>query len=372
VGIKGRFNSNLFQEADDSFASGTSEGRSEDFSWIHIPFLNMEKKRKRGELFGFNINYIGSDEHFFELTDQNYFEHDLEGKFEFSGPGDRTQLSVTGRLFDTLRQTTNEFGTNFNPRAQRLLINTRTELTHSITPLTQLSANIGYRSNKFDDVLFQREDQNNFSVGGAFFWKFLKLTALGLKYDFLGIDYTSSFTTNRNSKTHSTALAMRWDPTALISGEASIGHTNRSFEGTGPTQDTIQYQLDLEYKLTKRSIFNLKGQRNVLDSTFLDVDGLIVTSVNLEWSKKWNSKVKSIIGAGYQNREFETAALDIAGGGKLKKRNDDQVTVGANVTYNVQEWLLASADYKLNKTASNFKDTEFDLNIASLALIIAF
>jgi hypothetical protein len=104
-GIKGRFNSNLFLEADSSFANGTSESRSEDFSWINIPFLKIEKERKRGELFSLDINYIGSDENFIDLTDLDYFEHDLNGQFEFSGSGERTKLLFKGRFFDTLRTT---------------------------------------------------------------------------------------------------------------------------------------------------------------------------------------------------------------------------------------------------------------------------
>jgi hypothetical protein len=370
-GIKGRFNSNLFLEADNSFANGTSESRSEDFSWVQSPLLNIEKTRERGELFGFQVNYIGSDEHFFELTDQNYFEHDLQGQLEFSGPGNRTQLLIKGRIFDTLRQTTNEFATNLDPRAQRLLTRVDGELTHSVTPLSKLSASLGYRSNKFDNITSQGEDQNNFLAGASFFWKFLKLTAMGLKYDFQSIEYTSPFTINTDSQTNTTAFAVRWDPTALISGEASVGFTHRSFDD-GLNQNTIQYQMDLEYELTKRSIFKLKGQRNVIDSTFSNVDAFILTSVDLTWSHEWNSKVESNIGIGYQNRDFGEDAEDVIGGGGLKKRNDDQVTLGINVAYKIQEWLQASADYKYNNTTSNFKDTEFDLNLASLALTIIF
>ncbi len=372
LGVKSRYNSNLFLQADDSFADGTSEGRSEDFSWLNIPFLNITKDRERGELFGFTVNYVGSDEHFFELTDQDYFEHDLKGSFEFSGPGNRTQLLVTGRLFDTLQQTSNEFATNFNPRAQRLNTQAGAELVHSLTPLSKLSFYTAINSNRFDDISFQGEDRNNYSIGGSFFWKFLKLTAMGLKYDFQTIDYASSFTINEDSETHSTAFALRWDATALISGEASVGYSNRRFKKSGLTQGTVQYQLDLEYKLTERSIFKLLGQRNVLDSTFSNVDAFVVTSVNLDWSKEWNSKVETNLGVGYQNRDFGEVAADISGGGELKKRNDDQITLGANLTYKIQEWLQASADYKLNNTTSNFKDTEFDLNIASLALTVIF
>ncbi len=370
-GIKSRFNSNLFLEADSSFADGTSESRSEDFSWVHSPLLNIEKTRERGELFGFQVSYIGNDEHFFELTDQNYFEHDLQGQLEFSGPGNRTQLLVKGRIFDTLRRTTNEFATNLNPRAQRLLTRVDGELSHSVTPLSKLSASLGYRSNKFDNIASQGEDQNNFLAGASFFWKFLKLTAMGLKYDFQSIEYTSPFTINIDSQTNTAAFALRWDPTALISGEASVGFTHRSFDD-GLNQNTIQYQMDLEYELTERSIFKLKGQRNVIDSTFSNVDAFILTSVDLTWSKEWNSKVESNIGIGYQNRDFGEDAEDITGGGGLKKRNDDQVTLGVNIAYKLQEWLQASADYKYNNTASNFKDTEFDLNLASLALTIIF
>ncbi len=371
-GIKGRYNSNLFLEADDSFPNGDREGRSEDFSWIHIPFIDVKKERKKGEVFGANLNYVGNDEHFFELTAQNYFEHDLKGDIELSGPGEKTQLQIKGRYFDTLRTTTNEFGTNFNPRAQRKVKKVGAKLTHTLTPLTKLSANVSFRNNKFKDFSFQGENRNDFSVGGSFFWKFLKLTAMGLKYNFQTIDYTSSFTINRNSNTHSAAYALRWDPTSLLSGEASIGYTNRSFDNIGPTQDAFQYNLNLEYKLNKRSIFYLKGERNVLDSTFRNVDGFIVTSANLTWSQEWNSKLKSVLGVGLQNRDFETAVEDIASGGELKKREDNQITLGANVTYKIQEWLQASADYKLNSTTSNFKDTESDLNIASLALTIVF
>jgi len=370
-GIKGRYNSNLFLEADSTFADGTSESRSEDFSWVHNPLLNIEKTRKRGEFFGFQINYIGNDEHFFELTDQNYFEHDIQGQLEFSGPGNRTQFQVKGRIFDTLRRTTNEFATNLNPRAQRLLTRVDGELTHSFTPLSQFSASLGYRSNKFDNIASQGEDQNNILAGASFFWKVLKLTAIGLKYDFQNIEYTSPFTINTDSQTHTGAFAVRWDPTALISGEASVGFTKRSFDD-GLDQDTVQYQLDLEYELTERSIFKIKGQRNVIDSTFNNVDAFVVTAVDLTWSQEWNSKVESNLGIGYQNRDFGEEAEDVTGGGDIKKRNDDQITLGANVSYKIQEWLQASADYKYNNTTSNFKDTEFDLNLASLALTIIF
>ncbi|MFQ5716367.1 MAG: outer membrane beta-barrel protein, partial [Nitrospinales bacterium] len=353
IRVEGRLNDNIFLEADKKFDDGTSEGVSEDFVRDVKPALIVQKVRKKGEVFGFRLNYELTKQTFTNLSSENKLLHDVKGATQFAGPGNRMRLTARGRWFDTIFPASSEFSSNFNPRARRIDANIGFNLDWDATSRLLLNLNGNFRSNIFKEKAIRGEDKEVIRGGGGVFWKITRLTSIGVKYQFRAINYTRAGTINLDSNTNSIYGVVKFEPTAFISGELGAGFDNRNYKARtaagrirNPDRDAARYDINLNYDLTNRTRFTLIGNRGIRDSTFANINAYLATTVALFWNQKWGRKIQSRIGGGYQNQDYDTETADNRSFGAVKKRNDDRYTAEFSLIYKIQEWLNAAFQYK--------------------------
>ncbi len=358
--LQSRFDDNIFLEADDKFADGTSEGRSEDTIITNIPTMNFLLDRKPGDLFGFDVTYTGTDEHFMDLNEQDKFNHDINGSVEMGGFGGRSVFTVSGQYLDTQLPASSEFASNLTPILSRLFTKVKGEADWTFSKRLEANTYAGTEANDYDLKSLSFQDTEEFSAGANAFYKITPLTAVGLKYDFRHIDYDNPGTINSDSDSNSVQVAVKWDPTALISGEVSVGYQDRSYDAfSGQDREDAIYGISLTYKPTKRSTFILTGDRAIQDSSFGVIQAYVSTNLGLAWNQKLGRKFRVESSFNYTNADYELPATDGPGNGLVRFREDDLVSFEVAVIYDIQKWLDARLEYLYRENHTNFSANQY-------------
>jgi hypothetical protein len=376
AGVEGiyTYDDNIFLGAGKTFANGTSEPRTPDSIFIISPYFDLTKNRLRGEFFGFNLNYRFKDINYSDVITENRHENDARLGLIFADKGEHLQLTLRGRYLDTVDQSTSEFFSNFGVRAKRNDLSWNGELAWAISKRLKAAATGGFRYNEYKNTGFMQETFEQVDIGGNIFYDISPLTSFGFKYNYRPIKYTAAATFNRDSHLHSISAIVRWQPSAIISGDFGVGYDNKSFEGPGlGSQDTFNYHTHLKYHLNSRTQFHFNGKRSVEESTFSVIDSYIRTFVALAWNQKWSHKIKSSVTGQYMNRNYNTAVADVIDdGGKLKNRNDDEFSAEVRVDYQLSRWYKAGLSYVYTQNESNFNVFDYKSNVLTLSLSAGF
>ncbi len=363
------YDSNVFKEADFTFVNG-SEGRSDDFIFITSPSIHTFLKREAGDPFGFEFNYLGRDERFVNLDNEDAFNHYLDGVIDMGGAGGRTDLKVGGLYTQTRESSGSEFDSNFNPRSKRFVKAGHADLLWRISQLFKATFNTRYEKETFDDASLSEEENAFVDVGGSLFWQYSTPMAFGMRYNFRHIDFMENFGDNSDSDTHSIFLATRWVPTSTLSTELALGFEDRAFDRFSNQDRTdFAFELEADYHPTDRSNFTLAGSRRIKNSTFRDVQSAEVTKFTLGWEQKLGIKLASIIEAGWEHVAYNERSEDtVAPGQPQRFRSDDNAIVDFALAYHIQPWLLAKTKYHYQFRESNFDDKDYTQHVISIGL----
>lgn len=293
-GFETKYNDNVFLEADQAFFNGTQEGASDDMIFSNTPGVAFKLDRQKGDFFGFEMNYTGVDEHFVTLTQQNKFNHYFGGNMTFAGPGGRSQLTVTGDYHDTQLPSSSEFASNFNPILSRVYTNVRADFDWTSSRRFSGNVFVGRDSQNFDLAALSFQDTEDVTTGMDMFYQLTGVTSLGLKYDYRRLDYDAPGTVNSDSDTHSIVAAARWKPSAIVSGEVSLGWSDRSYDRFfGQDRDDWVYGLALNYEPTSRTRVIFAGNRSIQDSSFGIIQAFVSTSFGVTWHQKvWKNSAR--------------------------------------------------------------------------------
>ena len=368
------YDDNIFHEADTTFASGGSEGKSDDFIFITSPSINFKLDRKPGEFFGFDLNYVGTDESFLDLTDEDTFKHDLFGFFNFGGPGGRSDLNLGGRFYDTKDPSSSEFASNNNPRSSRNLFRVFADAKWTVSPLFYTDYHASIDRNEYELEALNTEDTDIWNFGGSIFWRYTKLTSFGVKYNFRLTDYHEVSTTNFDSHDNRFSLAVKWEPKAIISGDIAVGYVDRGFDGiVGQDRSDFVMDLGLHYKPTKRTSVSLLGQRTVEDSSFGSIQTVLIHRTELIVLQHIWKKFKGEVKFWYENVDYEEDAPDSSQvGSPSHVRVDDKVFASYYLIYDIQDWLNAKLGFSYRENFSNFDAKEFVNKTASFSVNATF
>jgi hypothetical protein len=185
---------------------------------------------------------------------------------------------------------------------------------------------------------------------------------------------TAAATFNRDSYLHSISAIMRWQASAIISGEFGVGYDNKSFEGPGiASQDTFNYHTHLKYHLNNSTQFHLKGKISLEESTFSVIDSFIRSFIALTWNQRWTHKIKSSVTSKYMNRTYDTAVADIIDdGGKLKERDDNEISAEVTLDYKLNKFYKAGVSYNYINNESNFNVYDYESNVFQVFISAGF
>ena len=371
LGLGFKYNDNVFLEADKRFTDGSSEGAASDMIYTISPGLVIEQPKEVGDYFGFEFSYLGEDEHFVDLTEQNKFNHYLSGYLNFGNSLDTLIWKIGGQFVDTRTPISTEFAANLNPRIDRTNLIFDTGLWWAITPNMEAKIEGHFSRNLFDLDSFDNQEFETYDAEGTLLWKATALTGFAVNYNYQITDFFNESAINDDSKSQSVSAGMLWNPLSVLNAQLWLGFNNMRFENVGEqNRNDLIYRVQLDYqpKITRHWTFTTF--REIRNSYFRDVLSYqkTVTQMTLEQKLGVKWSVKSRLK--YQVNRYDVAAIDTQGGGGLKFRKDHRFSGLVALTYSIQEWLDVSMEYKYVVNSSNFDNTDYENNIFFLQLRI--
>lgn len=361
--FESRYESNIFDESDD----GVFEDRTDDLIFTNKPSMGIELQRASGDIFGFFLDYLGENENFLnEGEDQNFFNHIFGGGIDLGGPGGRGGAVIGGTYTNKAGGGDKDFDSNVGNRRVRRSATGYLDLVYSLSEIFKLQIRADVKNNRFQ----ARDDQNvnEYNVGGTLYWQATRQAAFGIKYSLKSRRYIVVSADNDDSDAHQFFLALKWQPTSLLSGDFAVGYNNKGYDTVkGDDSQNLVYEMDLTYKPVKRTRVFLKARREVVDSTFRDIQSYILSDVQVGIAQGMGKRLKLLVDAGFESRDYRRSALDTRNQG-VRTRIDNNFTASTALAYQIQKWLSAKIGYQFEETASNFDASDFVNHIGSFEI----
>jgi hypothetical protein len=368
------FDDNIFLNANKTFSDGTSESEIEDSIFVLSPYFQLVKEKLRGEVFGFDINYLGDHKEFSDNPEQSSFNHDAGMSFFFSDKNEEAVLSIKGKYLDTVEPITSEFAVNLAPRARRTALTWSSDLVWDANEVMTFIAEGSFLTNRYTPMPLRAESFEQGDTGVKVLFQITPFTEFGWNYHFNNKAYINFSSFNRDSDTHTFSLMVRFKPAALISGDLSVGYADKKYEGSDTNDlSTFSFNGNLKLHLSNKTHFHFLGNRTIEDSTFGMLDAYIRTFISLAWNQKWTSNFTSSVKGGFINRDHDVAVADtVDGGGDIKTREDNQFMVEVSGVYSLQNWLQAGMAYEYSMNSSNFNQFDYSNSIFTMFLSTGF
>jgi len=362
------YESNILNSASRSFANGSFQDPTDDVIFSVKPSMKVLLDRAAGEVFGFYVDYQGNDENFLhEGETQDFFNHLIDGGINLGGPGGRGDVTIGGSWNKAAGGTSRDINSNIGNRQATTTITGFVELLYSLSPIFKAQLKADVTDEKFQGVVSQNVDEYNF--GGSLFWQATTPAAFGVKYKHKIRRYQIPTPSNDNSDSDQIFLAMRWEPTTLISGEIAVGIDMKRFETfKGEDSKDLVYQLDVIYHPQKRTKITLNAGREIPDSSFAGIQSLILTSFSLELSQKMGKKLTLLVDLVHDNLNYRRSSVDTVNGAGNITRIDNTVSGSTALVYEIQKWLNARARYEYEQNFSNFDGSDFLNHIGTLEI----
>jgi hypothetical protein len=364
------YNDNIFLLANKVLASGPPEGKEGDFIFVNKPSLGMELKRIPGEIFGFNLNYQAEDEHFVDLGDtQDVVNHSVSGNLNFGGTGGKSNLTLGGNYQKTRNAQSFDIQTNVGNRAGIQTYVGLLDFIYLPSKVLRFALGSSLIVERFDSPN-QVFDSNLYNATGSVHWQSSPLLAYGVSYIYSVRDYDMPVTGLFNSDTHQFSLAANWQATPWLDGELSVGMNSKNYDDF--TRLNVVFQFDLKYRPVNRTQITFKANREIRDSLFQGVRFVIYHGIRLEIARSLGKKFLAEITGRYGNYDYRLPTVDSQGGGTLKTRIDNRVEASLALTYQIQDWLAATARYRYVENHSNYDGSEFINNVGTIEISAAY
>jgi hypothetical protein len=373
VSVEAKYDDNVFLDADKRFQNGTFEVAQEDYIFTFSPTLTIEQKRLKGDNFGFRFRYLGEDEHFADLTDQDNFNHDVSALVEFGDVEGDVTWTLGGRYLDNRYPISTEFASNLNPRQDRTTYDFKSNLKWLVASHVEADIKAKFSRNLFDDFDFENQEFDQYDGSGTLLWHTTALTSVGINYSYRFMDYLKSSAINFDSATNSGSFIFKWKPLSVFTSELWLGINHIEFEQVAnQDRDDLIYQVKLNYKPKSSQSWELFGLREIANSYFQDIQVFQKTAVGLTWNQRLGVKWTGKAGIDFQLNRYDIAAIDQAGGGALKFRKDKRFSALLSISYDIQGWMKVLLEYNYRHNDSNFDNFDYKNNIASIQFSLLY
>jgi polysaccharide biosynthesis protein VpsM len=189
--------------------------------------------------------------------------------------------------------------------------------------------------------------------------------------------------TNLDNAVYMANAGIRWQATALTSGEILAGYQHIKFTHAEVNQTGVLslFQRDrdsfdnfflagnLAWTPTSTIFVGLQAYRTIQQTPVAGTNFFIATGVNLSIIHQWTDRLALTVNLGYENNDFSGAA-EIAGGSV--KRSDNLKNAAVGWTYRAVKWLGASFQYVLEDRSSDIEAFSYRANTFTLTLEALF
>lgn len=221
--------------------------------------------------------------------------------------------------------------------------------------LTAGQVNKRYDSNNSTRTQLMNTDTTN--VTGEFFYKIAPATNMIFHAGNQNITYLDAAAKSRDSTERQFMVGVKWEATAKTTGSIKIGTVKKSFAlATTPSASNSVWDAQVTWSPLTYSNVNFTLKQSAAES-FGTGSYMVSNDTKIDWSHEWTSQVKSRLSVGDGQDKYQAVA-------QVNKRQ----TYGAGLTYSVNRWLNAGADYQFSKRNSTNTALTYKQNILMFVL----
>jgi hypothetical protein len=200
----------------------------------------------------------------------------------------------------------------------------------------EIFGDYGWRRYDNNDQEFRHRNTGN--IGGTFFFRAAPKTQALLEARYRRIDYVNEPPEAISLDSKETRLmgGAVWDATAKTTGALRLGWVKKKFDDSARKDSSYPtWEVSLNWKPRTYSQFGLTTSQMPYETLFADEDSVKVTTVALDWTHDWNSRLRSRLGGQYWRDE-----------GNRNDTTDKTWAFKAGLTYSMRRWLDLGASYR--------------------------
>ncbi len=322
-----------------------------DFSFVVTPGLQLVYGQASQNFIA--LDYTAAFERFVRLTSQDADNQFV--KFDTHFETGHLMLGIS-HLFQDVKGPNTQIGARIRSRDNITHLNAEYELS------SKTSIGIGYDQYLHDYDMGGLYDSQEYSPHVSLFYHLTPKTDLFCRfaYGWVRADEHASATYQQ------VEIGLRGKITSKVTGTARLGYQHRSFTSDLGDINTVVGSLDLEARLTQRTVLNLIVSRGVYPSPSIVKDYYESTRLECKLTHKLpGKKIGLWIGGLYEWDDYEHAPAGV-------DRQDNFVEASVGITYDVKKWLELGAEYLFWNNSSSLDELQFTRNLISVHARIHF
>jgi hypothetical protein len=208
----------------------------------------------------------------------------------------------------------------------------------------------------------RQRDVNVFTMGGAFYYRFLPKTSALFEVREIVSDYlfTPIGVPSLSSLQSHYFTGLTWEPTAKTTGTIRVGYLTKDFDDPArPSQSMPTYEAALSWAPKTYSMFRLAAERTVNETLFTGFSLAETQYYALSWNHDWLERVSTrleVNATDYRYIGIGPSDLTYKGYG-----------IFAGFFYKPRHWLTTGLNYFYNERTSNQQQFDYSRNMIELS-----
>ncbi len=195
------------------------------------------------------------------------------------------------------------------------------------------------------------------AYGAAVFYRFFPKTSLFIDYDYGTVTYDRE-ATGDDTHYHQAGIGVRGTWLPKTTGTLKVGYQNRDYDVADSFEGAIA-ELSAVWQPTATATVTALGGYGVTESTF-DVNRYYrYTKASLALEQQVASRLTLLLSASGDVNDYPEA---VTTGAQTGKREDTILAGDAGLSWEIQEWLTATARYSATSRNSNFDAFDYGRN----------
>ncbi|PKG82538.1 hypothetical protein CXF85_13725 [Colwellia sp. 75C3] len=203
----------------------------------------------------------------------------------------------------------------------------------------------------------QVNDFDSIKLGSTFFYNTHAATDLFVEVyrDAIRYQHVAAGDTRRDSDDYRALAGIKWEVTALTSGNVKLGYQEKDFTEQGRENFTgLSWQAGVQWQPLTYSSISFDTSRAARDTDTVG-DYINATSYSLGWMHSWSHNLSSKVSASLANDDYSGVT-----------RTDDTTTLSVSINYELTRWVDVSAFVDVSSKDSTVEDLIFDKNVVGL------
>jgi len=204
----------------------------------------------------------------------------------------------------------------------------------------------------------QRNNRDDNTVGGTFYWRVAPKTSLLAQAKRIGVNFKDDTTLLDSTNTQYLA-GVTWEATAATTGIVKIGTMKKDFKDASRTDVSMpSWDAQMQWAPLTYSKWDFILSRAYRETTPGLGDTVANTNSIVRWTHNWTSQFLTTATGMYGTDDYKGVT---AGG-----RYDKLPSLGLRATYQMRRWLDLGADYTWAKRDSNLDSADYKKNVIML------